>query len=537
MKRINTIILFLLITSFLLTIASQVQADSRISDDSELSDFSVRDLGVLDFAYALAGDESTIWPGFIFSSYPVFLNGTDAALLINSDNVPAEFTPLKIDLKPFSRIHRVLYSTSHELVGSFLLGGFVTTIGNRQTLVLPGRKHWTKFAALLSNDVKCDFTTLNPDSLMIQIFFHEGFHGWQKEINGKKITFPQFIEYPSHEPINSSLRCIEGRLLGAALSCMRSNEEKAKEFIRCFFAVRDERWSRPVGDSATYERMWEYQEGTAVYVQYQALKRARYRNFSDHIANDFNNPKIMNFFFQPLFAGVAARERGNLMLPSYQLGFALCLLLDRFRPGWKNEIWKDKIWLDDLLRQALHIPSDGLLSSENYKLMKERFGYTSFLTSNYSYYDDYTRRLDQEYRDLKAACIMYPARLKVRLLLPDLLSRIGYMFTPRNLLKKDKEHWVFKNGLILMTRERDFFFKSNNLSVFHNRQMSEFVFWPDVPDSDKLAVTINGTLCKTALVTGTISGQVTVEGKDFILNTTSLEISKVGNELILSCSD
>ena len=65
----------------------------------------------------------------------------------------------------------------------------------------------------------------------------------------------------------------------------------------------------------------------------------------------------------------------------------------------------------------------------------------------------------------------------------------------------------------------------------------ESTIWPDVPDSDKLAVTINGTLCKTALVTGTISGQVTVEGKDFILNTTSLEISKVGNELILSCSD
>ena len=535
LKRNKHILLFMFLTSMLLTLTNQVQADNWISDIPELSEFSARDLAVLNFTYALSGNKGSIWPGYSFSNYPVFLNGTNGAILINADNVPAEFTPLKIDLKAFPSINRVHYSTSHELVGSFLLGGMVTTIGNRKTLVLPGRKHWPKFMVGLSNDLKCDFTTVDPDSIMIPVFFHEGFHGWQMEINTKKVLFPQFDGYPNYKPINCSLRCIEGRLLGAALGCLGSNTEKAKQFIRSFFAIRNERWSRIADDLVLYERMWEYQEGTAVYVQYQAHKRARYQNFSSHITNDFNNPKIMDFFFQPLFAGVAAQERGNLSLPSYQLGFALCLFLDRFRPNWKDEIWKDRIWLDDLLRQALHIPSENLLSPEGMKQTKERFGYYSFLASNSKYYDEYKQRLDQEYSALKVACMSHRGRLKVRLLLPELLSQIGYMFTSRNLLKRDKEHWVFKNGLMLMTRKRDFFFKASSLPVFHNRQKGEFVFWPDVQSSDKLAVTINGTLSKAALKTGTFSGQITVEGKGFILNTTSLKIIKTDNELILSC--
>jgi hypothetical protein len=258
-----------------------------------------------------------LWPGFDARKVPIGLNHEDRLeLLIAHPRPPEMFHALPDqDLQGVPILVREgsdRFGPGNGGVAADLYGVYSVTMNTLQ----PG----------------------NTTDNYLSVFLHECFHVYQRmyraDANRRKSTLPE------HDAAYSALTGLECRVLDAAVRA--ADEEEARALARMFLAVRRERRAGLAEGVVRAEGDGEYDEGTATYVQV--------RLFDLILAADGFEAGIDD----PHYSGFenAAEERERMLdkivphasrpirfhLAKYQTGLAQCLLLDRLRPGWKEEL-------------------------------------------------------------------------------------------------------------------------------------------------------------------------------------------------------
>lgn len=298
-----------------------------------------RSLGAIDVArvrelYRLTdvlGDK--LWPGFDTRKTPIAINNDDREeLLAGHPRPPKEFSVFK----------------NHQLGNEPVMirdgctrygprsGGWAVNLGGEQTAYVGTLKQGT---------------TENYLSLLI----HECFHVYQRTYR-ERADGPR-REPPDDDPTYAALIGLESRILHAALQ--EPIDKKARLLAQMFTAVRHERRRGLAVEVVRTEGEQEYSEGTATYIQarmFQLLAATGgikpVTKKADHRYGGFAT------------AGKSFREFVRRVLPAkglpisffhaqYQNGMAQGLLLDRLRPGWKEEMREKGMTQFKLLEREL----------------------------------------------------------------------------------------------------------------------------------------------------------------------------------------
>jgi hypothetical protein len=261
-------------------------------------------------------DTNDLWPNFAPDEIPVALYDGEKTYLIRHPDPPEEFIPLDGHEGIFvseGRHSSIVANTSTEINGILTSIG-MTTIGSDKSVEL--------FAATV---------------------VHESFHVFQKEFYGNwGVNEASTFTYPS---TNAEIWELRKEILIALEHAVNSKRDlDAIGWAKYALELRDSRFNLMNEETRNYDRGMELLEGTARYVQFKSL-------------NDLQE----NCFEDIEFLPTDARR------PSYSVGCAFAVLLDRFMPDWKSEFTtENRPYLDDMLRTAIHD-----LDSDKKKLGKQ----------------------------------------------------------------------------------------------------------------------------------------------------------------------
>jgi hypothetical protein len=335
------------------------------AQDSTAADKPARALGEIDVVRIQELHHLTdvfgtrIWPGFDTRKIPIAINNDNREeLLIGHPNPPKEYHPFQ----------------SFELQGPPVLiregvnrygpkgGGWAVDIGGKHTAYVSTLREGADTASYLA------------------LILHECFHCCQKEYRQRAEGGGG--ELPEDDPLYSALIGLESRILKAAFE--EPNDAKARALARMFVAVRHERRKDMPTRLIILEGEQEYSEGTATYSQarlYQLLMEEG----SFKPAHEGKDPQYRGFpdarqEYQRMVAAIIAPQGRPLTFfhAMYNHGMAQCLLLDRMRPAWKEEMSAQGMTQFALLEKEFPIAADE--AKELLAWARERFGYDSLLT-------------------------------------------------------------------------------------------------------------------------------------------------------------
>jgi len=204
---------------------------------------------------------------------------------------------------------------------------------------------------------------LQPSEVQISAVQHEYFHVVQAEMASQKFAQVEAV-YPSAErywdrddEMQPAWRAEIDLLIEAVQS---GSDSQASELARQFLAQRDQRRQdfRLEADLVAYERLLEWLEGTAKYVELRSWEEA----FRDHgylplpqmeADPDFKGYETFEARWKQELSQ-ARRQAGQTgEVRFYYTGMLQAHLLDRLLPDWKTRIMEEGVFLEDLLREAL----------------------------------------------------------------------------------------------------------------------------------------------------------------------------------------
>jgi hypothetical protein len=247
---------------------------------------------------ALEGKDS-IWPNMELAPVCIFrLNGP--AFLYNHPNPP----------ESFERITERLYMGTQEALQ--LSGVTQAEINNQLTAIL---------------DYGSDFY-LTTDEAFAELF-HELHHVFQRNhIEHLEHDNPAVLLTYPEDITNDGMKLFEQMLLYNL--CFANNEADFKWLLNHFYSCRCKR-EVILGEYADYEKKVENMEGPAFYCEYQY-----YNKYANCMAKQKEN------YIQKHFFGILTTPyygRTNLRLRHLASGMAMCYLLDKYHPGWKDEYY------------------------------------------------------------------------------------------------------------------------------------------------------------------------------------------------------
>ena len=258
-----------------------------------------------------------IWPGFDTRVLPIAINGDDQQeLLVGHPHPPAPFAAHgDVDGVPaFLRQGCTRYGPKG--------GGWAVDLGGEKTAYVGtwrGKGATEEYLALL---------------------LHECFHVFQARLQQKPPGDGPWQEPPEDDPVYNARIGIESRVLYAALS---AKDEALRELASMFVAVRHAR-RQGFGDGLRRcESANEYSEGTATYSQarlFQVLSQELYLVPASDTDPDYHAFHDADKRYRELVARVLpiVDQPITFFHAQYQNGMAQCLLLDRLRKGWKEEL-------------------------------------------------------------------------------------------------------------------------------------------------------------------------------------------------------
>lgn len=300
-----------------------------------------------------------IWPGFDTRKTPVAINNDDREeLLIGHPDPPKEFHPFK----------------------GFQLNGQPVMIRDGVTRYGPKGGGWAveiggKHAAYVS--------TLEEGRDVegyLSLILHECFHCFQKGYRQRAEGARG--ELPEDDPVYSAMIGLESRILKATLD--EPSDEKARELAKLFVAVRHQRRKGMPENLVLLEGEQEYSEGTAKYSQarmYQLLAE------KDGIKplNEGKDPQYHGFpnarkeYEQMISRIIPPKGHPITFFHSmYNHGMAQCLVLDRVRPGWKEEMRRQGMTQFALLEKEF--PLKEKAETKLLAEAKNRFDYDDLLS-------------------------------------------------------------------------------------------------------------------------------------------------------------
>lgn len=203
---------------------------------------------------------------------------------------------------------------------------------------------------------------MQPSETQMGGLLHETFHVYQYEIALTRITEAESIhklgdQYGTvSESFNSEWKK-ESALLADALEA-ETRDEKI-DLVHQFLATRDARRkvSKLSDELVDYERWFEWEEGTAKYIEVAILKQASetpdYQPLPE-MKNDSEFKQYQKFnqrWSQELFQLRYQTSPGETQF--YMSGMAEAFLLDDLMHNWKEKYWEENVFLEDLLRLAI----------------------------------------------------------------------------------------------------------------------------------------------------------------------------------------
>jgi hypothetical protein len=315
----------------------------------------------------------SVWPGFNLAQRPfIFYMPEKWVLLFNYPKETEGFTSYPADwpdLGTNAQFHPGKYK---DLAGQLAFDFQIDTI-----------------------DVAAVPYSEKPAVELFAFLVHENFHEYQQY--GKHPTFgiiPWEREelYPIQDAENTALAYLEMKLLMEALKMVKAgNEEKCREYVKQFVAIRDQRWKQSDPFVARYEQGQEINEGTAKYAELKSIalmKQLKYKSSLRHLTGsllkDFSSISMPAY----LLKDFQERMRGNSVSPEdmlrnriYPVGSAQGFLLDYFKINWKSKAQKagPEFTYAQLFRSYLRINERELESL--LVRAKNKFGYEKTLTS------------------------------------------------------------------------------------------------------------------------------------------------------------
>lgn len=254
---------------------------------------------------------------------------------------------------------------------------FTVLVGDRYAASLPTRPAMrAKMAGEFRGMLPGGISELLPYTVAADLFLrnseayvgavlHEGFHAFQGTQAPEKFdaanwaTIRQEGNYPAEEETFREAWQAELELLKAAVKA--EGEEEVMELTGQFLAQREARRTA-AGLSAElidYERQLEWLEGLAFYTELEMLRLAyshsEYRPVEGMGGDpEFDGYRTFETRWQQEVNQIAlmAGNEGNVRF--YYSGMAQAVLLDRLRPGWKEEIFAEEVFLEDLLQEAVN---------------------------------------------------------------------------------------------------------------------------------------------------------------------------------------
>lgn len=253
---------------------------------------------------------------------------------------------------------------------------FTVLVGERYAASLPTRpamraKMAEEFRGMLPDGI----SELLPYTVAADLFLrnseayvggvlHEGFHAFQGMQAPEKFDAANWAtirhegSYPVEDEAFRDAWQAELNLLKAAVQA--DDEKEAAELAGQFLAQREAR--RAAADLSAelidYERQLEWLEGLAFYTELEMLRLAHSHSEYRPVEGMGEDPEFDGYqTFETRWQqevnqiALMAGNKGNVRF--YYSGMAQGVLLDRLRPGWKEEIFAEAIFLEDLLQEAL----------------------------------------------------------------------------------------------------------------------------------------------------------------------------------------
>ncbi len=298
-----------------------------------------------------------IWPGFDTRKIPVAINNDDLEeLLIGHADPPQEFRPFK----------------------EFRLQGQPVMIREGVTRYGPKGGGW---AVDLGGQHTAYVSTLGrgqSTETYLSLILHECFHCFQKDFwQRSKDAYGNLSE---DDPIYSAMIGLESRILKAALA--EQDDEQARELAKTFVAVRHKRRQGMPPNLVLLEGEHEFNEGTATYTQARMYQLIASKGITP--LDQDKDPRFDGF---PNARRDYARMISEIIpfkgLPitffhsMYKNGMAQCLILDRVRPGWKDEMREHRLTQFALLEKEFPLGEDQ--EKELLSKARDRFGYAELL--------------------------------------------------------------------------------------------------------------------------------------------------------------
>jgi hypothetical protein len=249
---------------------------------------------------------------------------------------------------------------------------FAVLVGDRWVASMSTRDYTViSLVAQVREDLPPSLEPVFPYRLVVPLFNaewhvtavnHEAFHVYQAQV-----AFDRFVEseavrsfagYPFDDAAFTVAWEEERDLLRRAVRA--ETDEEAARLARAFLERRaGRRAAANLSSSAVaYERRREWVEGTAKYVEY-VLWRDAVRTGYQPVPEVRDLPDFKGY--QRSFAqygpeqrrliGEGANREGDGRF--YYSGLGQALLLDRFAPGWQEELLEEGAWLETLLDEAL----------------------------------------------------------------------------------------------------------------------------------------------------------------------------------------
>lgn len=228
-----------------------------------------------------------------------------------------------------------------------------------------------------------------------------------------KLTPPSpLVVYPDDQPVNNALGNIEGHLL---LEAHRAAEDQVREVALAFALIRRERRAQLEDEQVQYERYHETQEGLAMYAAVRLLEEAAAPGYEPSAGFE----RLVGGRLPDLARGAVERRLEALRTINrkglgatrrrfFYTGLGLALLLDRLRPGWKDELRAPGVWMDTLLDASVSFDGgerdDHLIAEVEF-----RYDYVSKLREE----REHTRTVRRRKEELIAQVLRGPGRVFV----------------------------------------------------------------------------------------------------------------------------
>ena len=204
---------------------------------------------------------------------------------------------------------------------------------------------------------------LQPTEVQIGGVLHESFHVFQAQNVPARLEAAEKAHRLGERYWSADSKAIdlwkeEMNLLAEALEA--EPDEEAAELARQFLAHRQSRRQQTglAPEMIEYERLMEWEEGIAKYVELEFLRQAFETQDYQSLQAMKNDPsfKAYQTFEQRwkqeiIQMKLSANQEGEVSF--YQTGMAQAFLLDRLGPGWKTSAFGENLFLEDLLKEAL----------------------------------------------------------------------------------------------------------------------------------------------------------------------------------------